>query len=75
MTETNIPMPEVVSHDEWRAKRVGLLEEEKAHTREKDRINAARRRLPMVKVDKEYGLQRAGERHRARERVHGHRVA
>lgn len=54
MTDTKIPMPNVVSEAEWRAQRVKLLEEEKALTREKDRINAERRRLPMVKLDKGY---------------------
>lgn len=54
MADTKISMPNVVPEAEWRVQRVKLLEEEKAHTREKDRINAARRRLPMVKVDKEY---------------------
>ncbi len=52
--KTDVPMPPVASHEEWRARRVELLADEKAHTREKDRINAARRRLPMVKLEKEY---------------------
>jgi predicted dithiol-disulfide oxidoreductase (DUF899 family) len=33
---------------------MALLEEEKAHTRDYDRINAKRRRLPMVLVERDY---------------------
>lgn len=54
MPQTQIPMPKVVSQDEWLAERKKLLAEEKEHTRLKDKINARRRRLPMVKLDKDY---------------------
>ena len=54
MTENEIPHPPIVSRDEWLAQREALLLQEKAHTREGDRLAAARRRLPMVKLDKEY---------------------
>ena len=47
-------LPEVVSRDEWLAARTELLAKEKAHTRERDALNADRRRLPMVRVEKEY---------------------
>ena len=47
-------LPEVVSHDEWRAARVALLEQEKALTRQRDAVSEARRRLPMVEVVKDY---------------------
>lgn len=53
-TEISIPHPPIVSHDEWLAQRLALLEEEKALTKAYDRVNALRRRLPMVKVEKEY---------------------
>lgn len=46
--------PPVVSEAEWREQRLKLLAEEKELTHHKDRVNAQRRRLPMVKVDKEY---------------------
>jgi|SRR5579871_6365027 len=52
--ETNIAHPPVVTHDEWLAERLKLLAEEKAVTKAYDRVNALRRRLPMVKVEKEY---------------------
>ena len=47
-------MPPIVTEPEWRARRVELLAREKELTRERDRVNAARRRLPMVRVAKEY---------------------
>jgi predicted dithiol-disulfide oxidoreductase (DUF899 family) len=46
--------PEVVTRDEWLAARKRLLATEKAHTRSRDALNAERRRLPMVRIDKEY---------------------
>ncbi|MBS1709207.1 MAG: DUF899 domain-containing protein [Armatimonadetes bacterium] len=46
--------PPVATREEWLAARRELLAAEKAHTKEYDRINAMRRRLPMVKVDKDY---------------------
>lgn len=52
-TET-IAHPQIVSREEWLAERKRLLEEEKELTRHKDRVNALRRRLPMVKIEKEY---------------------
>lgn len=45
------PMPEVVARTTFQAKLDALRVREKAHTREGDAIAAARRRLPMVKVD------------------------
>ena len=47
-------LPEVVSRDEWLAARKDLLAKEKELTRQRDALNAERRRLPMVKIDKEY---------------------
>jgi predicted dithiol-disulfide oxidoreductase (DUF899 family) len=48
------PLPQVVSRDEWLAARAELLVKEKEATRARDRLNAQRRRLPMVKMVKEY---------------------
>lgn len=53
-TQSQIPHPEIVSQEEWLAERKKLLAEEKELTRQYDRLNARRRRLPMVKVDKTY---------------------
>jgi predicted dithiol-disulfide oxidoreductase (DUF899 family) len=47
-------LPDVVSREQWLEARRGLLAEEKEMTRRHDELNASRRRLPMVKVDKEY---------------------
>lgn len=47
-------LPQIVSRDEWLAARKALLAEEKALTRRRDALNASRRRLPMVRIDKDY---------------------
>ena len=47
-------LPKVVSHDQWVAARKELLTREKALTRQRDALTADRRRLPMVRIDKEY---------------------
>jgi predicted dithiol-disulfide oxidoreductase (DUF899 family) len=47
-------LPKIVSHDEWLVARKRLLAKEKDFTRARDRLNAERRRLPMVRIDKEY---------------------
>jgi predicted dithiol-disulfide oxidoreductase (DUF899 family) len=57
MTETNIPHPKVVSRNEWLAARKALLTKEKEATRARDALNTERRKLPMVKIDKDYVFQ------------------
>ncbi|MEV7285855.1 DUF899 domain-containing protein [Streptomyces sp. NPDC093252] len=47
-------LPDVVSREEWRRARQELLAKEKAATRARDALNAERRALPMVEIDKEY---------------------
>jgi predicted dithiol-disulfide oxidoreductase (DUF899 family) len=47
-------LPEVVSRDEWLSARTELLTREKEFTRQRDALNADRRRLPMVRIDKDY---------------------
>jgi predicted dithiol-disulfide oxidoreductase (DUF899 family) len=47
-------LPEIVSREEWRESRLRLLERETAHTRSRDALNADRRRLPMVRMEKHY---------------------
>jgi predicted dithiol-disulfide oxidoreductase (DUF899 family) len=42
--------PEVVTREQWLAARKQLLEQEKRATRERDALNAERRRLPMARV-------------------------
>jgi predicted dithiol-disulfide oxidoreductase (DUF899 family) len=46
--------PRVVSQDEWLAARRRLLAMEKEFTRQRDALNAERRMLPMVEIDKLY---------------------
>ena len=47
-------LPAVVSRAEWREARRQLLAREKEATRQRDALNADRRRLPMVRIDAEY---------------------
>ncbi len=47
-------LPEIASRDQWRTARDELLQREKELTRQRDVVNADRRRLPMVPVDKPY---------------------
>jgi predicted dithiol-disulfide oxidoreductase (DUF899 family) len=54
MTIRTIPHPLIVSRDEWLADRKKLLADEKELTKHCDRVNAQRRRLPMVKIVKDY---------------------
>jgi predicted dithiol-disulfide oxidoreductase (DUF899 family) len=49
--KVDLATPEVVDRATFQAQVDGLRVREKAHTREGDSIAAARRRLPMVKVD------------------------
>jgi predicted dithiol-disulfide oxidoreductase (DUF899 family) len=54
MPSTTLAHPPVVSSSDWLIQRKALLAEEKELTKQHDRVNAQRRRLPMVKLDKEY---------------------
>jgi predicted dithiol-disulfide oxidoreductase (DUF899 family) len=51
MTKNLLP---VVSRAEWQAARDKLLVKEKAATHARDALAAERRRLPMVRIDKDY---------------------
>jgi predicted dithiol-disulfide oxidoreductase (DUF899 family) len=50
-------LPKVVAQEEWLAARKELLVKEKELTRLRDRVNADRRRLPMVRIDKPYTFE------------------
>jgi predicted dithiol-disulfide oxidoreductase (DUF899 family) len=63
-TDQVTALPPIVTREEWAAARQQLLVQEKAHTRAGDALAAARRRLPMVEIDKEYVFQ--GEHGEAR---------
>ncbi|MFZ5790191.1 MAG: DUF899 domain-containing protein [Pseudomonadota bacterium] len=49
-----MPQHRIVSRDEWLAARKALLAKEKELTRLRDRLNAERRALPWVRVEKSY---------------------
>ena len=52
--------PEVVSLEQWQRSLSKLLIKEKVATRQRDALNAERRRLPMVNIEKDYRLQGSG---------------
>jgi Bacterial protein of unknown function (DUF899) len=66
--------PEVVPREQWLEARRRLLAEEKNETRRRDVLNAERRRLPMVRIEKEYVFDGRDLPHlfdlRAGQRVH-----
>jgi predicted dithiol-disulfide oxidoreductase (DUF899 family) len=57
MTSKNFPHPRVESRAQWLAARLKLLRHEKKVLRECDRVAAERRRLPMVRVEKDYEFE------------------
>src|SRR5215203_5581570 len=54
VTENYANLPRVVSRDEWLAARKDLLAREKKFTKQRDAMNAERRKLPMVRIEKEH---------------------
>jgi predicted dithiol-disulfide oxidoreductase (DUF899 family) len=54
VTTSTIPHPPIVSREQWLAERKKLLTNEKDLTKHYDRVNAQRRELPMVKIEKNY---------------------
>jgi len=54
MTTYDVPHPPIVSREHWLVARKKLLAQEKELTKQYDRVNAVRRRLPMVKIEKSY---------------------
>jgi predicted dithiol-disulfide oxidoreductase (DUF899 family) len=56
LTLTDAALPKAVSRDEWLVARKALLAKEKELTRHRDAVNAERRRLPMVRIDKQYAF-------------------
>ncbi len=49
-------MPEVVSREEWLEARVALPAQEKELTGRREALNAERRRLPMVRLERAHVL-------------------
>ncbi|MCT7659944.1 DUF899 domain-containing protein [Mycobacterium deserti] len=60
MTTTLGAYPPVATRDDWLAARKKLLAREREATHLKDAVNAERRRLPMVKVEKDYVFEGPG---------------
>jgi predicted dithiol-disulfide oxidoreductase (DUF899 family) len=54
MSNTDISYPRVASRAEWLRARLDLLQREKELTRGRDRLNTARRELPMVRITEKY---------------------
>jgi predicted dithiol-disulfide oxidoreductase (DUF899 family) len=54
VAKEQVAHPPIASREEWLADRIQLLAQEKELTRQRDRVNAQRRRLPMVKIEKNY---------------------
>jgi predicted dithiol-disulfide oxidoreductase (DUF899 family) len=54
MIADTVAHPKIVSRDEWLAARKTHLSHEKEATKQLDRLRAERRRLPMVKIEKNY---------------------
>lgn len=54
MTKDEIAHPKIVTRDEWLAAGKTHLAHEKELTKHRDQVNAERRRLPMLKLEKEY---------------------
>jgi predicted dithiol-disulfide oxidoreductase (DUF899 family) len=50
-------LPRIVSRADWLAARKDLLAQEKELTRRRDALSAERRRLPMVRVEKDYRFE------------------
>lgn len=54
MKTPKLELPKVVDRADWLASRLELLAKEKEFTRFRDTLNAERRRLPMVSIEKDY---------------------
>ena len=70
---SEIPHPEIVSRELWLATRKALLTQEKEHTRRRDEVNARRRRLPMVRLEKPYLFEAPGGKQTLRDLFEGRR--
>jgi predicted dithiol-disulfide oxidoreductase (DUF899 family) len=62
-----------VTQEEWLSARKALLEKEKAHMREGDRLAVERRELPWLKIEKRYTFETEHGRKTLAELFHGRR--
>jgi predicted dithiol-disulfide oxidoreductase (DUF899 family) len=53
-------LPKIVSREEWQGARDQFLVKEKAATKARDALNAERRRLPMVRIERNYVFEGPG---------------
>jgi predicted dithiol-disulfide oxidoreductase (DUF899 family) len=65
--------PRIVSREEWQRERDQLLVKEKAATRARDALAAERRRLPMVRIEKDYVFESPGGKVRLPDLFEGRR--
>jgi predicted dithiol-disulfide oxidoreductase (DUF899 family) len=56
MNKSKPAHPPIATHADWLAARKTLLVKEKELTQQHDAVNAERRRLPMVRIGKDYGF-------------------
>jgi predicted dithiol-disulfide oxidoreductase (DUF899 family) len=73
MSTSKVQPPNAVSRAEWLVARTALLAKEKELTRQRDALNAERRRLPMVRIDKEYAFDSRGGKVRLLDLFEGRR--
>lgn len=66
-------LPDITTRDDWRDARAELLRREKELTRQHDALNADRRRLPMVPIDKPYAFDGPDGEASLRDMFGGHR--
>ena len=71
--ETLMSHPRIVSREEWQGARDQLLIKEKAATRARDALAAERRRLPMVRIEKNYLFEGPNGKVSLRDLFQGHR--
>src|SRR5262249_37958996 len=71
--ERTMDLPRVVSRAEWLVARRDLLATEKEATRRRDALSPARRKLPMVEIEKEYTFEGPDGRQTLRELFRRHR--
>src|SRR5580704_5800003 len=62
MAESKTAAPNIVSREEWLIERKKLLDHEKELIKHYDKVNAERRRLPMVKIETNYIFDGPGGR-------------
>jgi predicted dithiol-disulfide oxidoreductase (DUF899 family) len=73
MTTEATAHPEIASRDEWLVARRRLLDHEKELTKHGDRVSAERRRLPMVRIEKDYVFDGPGGKVRLLDLFEGRR--